>query len=389
MAEETIVQEQVAPSPFGTEAWTEQPPTVPEETVVPPTSEATPPNTAQPEPPATPTAQPEVVNEWYKSFGWETEAAAKEEIPRLKEQKPQEQTFANDVSKTVHELLREGKIDDVIEIYQTQKKLNSLTSLDVTKENAVDIIKLEMQLKNKRLSQDDVDFQYKELYVAPKEPVQRSTETDEDFTERHEEWKEKSVNVERRLIVAAKMAIPELEKLKSEIVYPEITKPQNPQAANQPTEAELKQARDNFLQALNINFSKVEGFTTKVKDESVEIPIQFKIPEEDKVAIKGRLEQGLSIDEYMDKRWFDEKGNPKVDQIISDIYELENRDKVHSGIANDAASKRLAEYIRASKNPSIATPNSQTTFQPEQNGNAKVSPFAEGAWSDKPPIFQN
>ena len=244
-----------------------------------------------------------------------------------------------------------------------------------------------MKLKYKDLTQTEIEYKYNKQFGFPKEPQPKDDDLEGEFEARKAQWQDTINDIKMNKIIEAKLAKPELENLKSKIVLPELPKTETPQLANQPTEQELKQARDNFLQTLNSGYSKVAGFTTKVKDELVEIPISFKIPAEDKIAIKGRLEQGMNVDEYMDKRWFDENGKPKVDQIISDIYELENRDKVHSGIANDAAAKRLDAYIKASKNLNVnGTGMPQQTFQPQNNGN--VSPFGRDAWSEKVPIPQ-
>jgi hypothetical protein len=314
-----------------------------------------------------------------------------EELKKFRETKPtaEEVKFADDTSKQVYELLREGKRKEVKEYLQTQEQLESLTTGEITKDNAADIIKLKMQLSNKLLTKDDIDFQYRQEYTIPKEPVQKAVEDDDDFKERHDEWRERVQMIEQKRIVAAKMAVPELEKLKSQITLPEISK--QPAAANQPTQEELdkqKKWAENFVQTIESNYAKADGFSTKVKDESVELPVSFKIPEEDKVAIKESFKKGFDIGEYIDKRWFDENGNPKAEQMIYDRYVLENLDKVLSGIANNSANERLTEYKKAIKNIDLNGKTHQETFDPEKNGK-QVSPFAKEAWSEKMPIRQN
>ena len=189
--------------------------------------------------------------------------------------------------------------------------------------------------------------------------------------------------------IEAKLAKPELEKLKSTIVLPELERPTA--QASEPTAEELekvKAMRDNFLQKLDSDYSKVEGFTTKVKDELVELPITFKIPDEDKVAIKERLKEGFDVNSYIDKRWFDDKGNPKIEQMISDIFQLENPDKILSGIANKSASERLLQYQKTAKNINLGTTQThQQTFS--QNGESKTTPFSKDAWSETPTQVQN
>lgn len=321
--------------------------------------------------------------------------AEREEYKKLKETPltAAEIKFADEQSKHIHELIRDGKKKEVRQFLETQEKIDSLVSAEVNKETADDIIKLGMQLKYKDLSPKEIEYKFNKEYGLPKEPVQSDSELDEDFAARKSEWQEKVQDIVMTKIIEAKLAKPELEKAKVQLVLPEINKPepQNQQPTQESLaaqEAAMKQVRENFLNKLESDISKVEGFTTKVKDESVEIPVAFKIPDEDKAAIKTRLQEGFDLNAYMDKRWFPE-GNPNIEQIVSDIFQLENRDKIHSGIANNAANQRLVEYIKAIKNPSINNDKTpQQTFDNSQSGKT-VSPFSQGAWSEKPPVLIN
>ena len=394
MSEQATVVEQTQQAesqpqtnPFARDGWSESLPTAPtaEEKPLADTPPPTPPPAAAVQPPV---EEEEIIDpsEWLKrEYGVDNAdiiRQEREELKRLRETKPEEIKFENEDSKKVLELLRQGKIKDVVDIYSTQEQLNKYTTGEVTKDSAASIIKLGMQLSNKLLTPEEIEFDYNQNYGIPKQPVQKDTETDDDFAERVEMWNERVKTVEMKKIIDAKKAVPQLEQLKTKIVFPELEKPQVNQEP-QVDVAALQKIRDNFLQQLESNYSKVEGYSTLVKDESVEIPIQFKIPDDQKLAIKGRLEQGMKIDDYIGDRWFDANGAPKIDQIIMDIFELENRDKVHAGIANAAASKRLEEYIKSAKQIDIHQTPQQTTQV--QNGNQKVSPFSQGAWSEKPP----
>ncbi len=381
--QETVVE---TPSPFGRDAWTTELPTPPASTeaVVTATEEGKPSN----ETPVVETKITPPTNEWYKTFGWETEDAAKAEIPKLKEQKPTEYKFENEESQRLAEAISKGDRKVVRQILETQERLEEFTTAEVNDDNAADIIKMNMQLKYKDLSQKEIDYKYNKDYGLPKEPTQKVDELDEEFVERKALWQEKVDDIKMARNIEAKLAKPELEKLKSQIVLPEISKPENQAAANQLSDVQLKEIRDNFLKALDSNYNKVDGFKTQVKDELVDYSVQFKIPDEAKVAIKGRLTEGLDVADYMDKRWFDEKGTPKIEQIIGDLYQLENLDKILSGVANKSASERWEVYQKSIKNLNVNTTNTPApTFQ--QNSNAQVSPFAKDAWSENVPITQN
>ena len=157
-------------------------------------------------------------------------------------------------------------------------------------------MKITAEINHPILTDKEIDYKYNKDYGLPKEPIQKVDELDEEFTERKNLWQEKVDDIKMARNIEAKLAKPELEKLKSQIVLPEITKPETQAATNQLSEVQLKEIRENFLKALDSNYTKVEGFTTKVKDEFVDFPVQFKIPDEDKVAIKGRLTEGFDVD---------------------------------------------------------------------------------------------
>lgn len=373
-------------SPFSKEAWNETPVEV--------KSEET-----KPEQPVIEKKKDEVdtqnstneeileIPEWLKrEFGVDNVTVLKterEEYKKLKEQVPQEIKFENEISKQLHDLLKEGKTKEVTKVLKQHEQIEELSELQVDKDNAAEIIKLELKLKNSQLTQKEVDFQYRENFELPKEPVQKVNEDDDDFKERQDEWKEKCEIIETKRVIAAKLAQPELLKLKAEIKFPELAKPEV--QANELTPELEKQIRDNFLNKLESDFLKTDGFSTLVKDESVEIPISFKIPDEQKMAIKGKLEEGLDVSEYMNARWFGEKGIPKIEQIISDLYQLENLDKILSGVANDSANKRVLELRKQATNSNVNTQTNQNTFQPNADGKSNISPFAKEAWSERPP----
>jgi hypothetical protein len=395
MAEETVVQTEPvieskdAPSPFANQAWTE---TVPEVKLVESTAQVAE-TVEQPTVEVKPSInQDEEIldpKDWLKrEFEVDDVAvikAEREELKKLKAQAPAEIKFENEQSKQIFELIKEGKSKEVKKFLETQERLEQFTTADVTKDVAADIIKMGLQLKHPDLLPSEIDYKFNKEYGIPKEPVQRMDELDEEFDDRKKDWQEKVADIEMARLIDAKMMKPELEKAKTQLILPELSKPSNQQANELDSEA-LQKIRENFLTKLESDYSKTEGFTTRVKDESVDIPVSFKIPDEDKIAIKQRLQEGLDINDYMDKRWFDEGGSPKVQQIISDLYQLENLDKVLSGVANNSASQRLKEHLKKSSNISLNGGSSQQTFDQSKSG-SPVSPFAKDAWSEKPPVL--
>jgi hypothetical protein len=389
---ETPIQEQgngvvtIQATPFGGNAWSETPPEPKKEE---PKIE---PPIVTPEAEVPKKDEEEIIEEdevYKREFG-KTKQEFKseyEELKKFRETKP-EYKFENEESKRLAEAIAKGDRKEVRKILETQERLEEFTAKEVNDETAEDIIKLGMQLKYKDLSPKEIEYKFNKDFGLPKQPVQREEELDDDFASRKNEWQEKVNDIKMARSIEAKLAKPELEKLKSQIVLPVIDNA--PAKANEPTQEELDNQKkwvENFMQSIESNYTKAEGFSTKVKDESVELPVSFKIPEEDKVAIKESFKKGFDITDYMAKRWFDESNNPKTEQMIYDRFVLDNLDKILSGIANNAANDRLDAFKKTIKNIDLGKTTNQETFNPEQNGK-KVSPFSKDAWSEQP-IRQN
>jgi len=185
--------------------------------------------------------------------------------------------------------------------------------------------------------------------------------------------------IEKRMIIDAKVIRPELEKLKSEIKLPDVYGFDQLQAESQEELESMQQARQIYEQTLNSEFNNFNGFNVSVKDEDVEIPIAFNVGEDERVRMKETLSD-FDSDNYFGERWFNEDGKPKVQQVMSDIYILENFNKIMQKVANEAASQRLVAHIKKSGN--ITINNSTPQGQPQQNPNALMDSLADWAFRD-------
>jgi hypothetical protein len=131
----------------------------------------------------------------------------------------------------------------------------------------------------------------------------------------------------------------------------------------------MQQARSIYEKTLNSEFQSFNGFNVSVKDEDVEIPITFNVGEEEKLAMRNELED-FDSDGFLENRWFDEDGKPNVKQIMADKYLLENRDKIFSKIANEAASQRLLAHLKKNGNININQAPTPQGAKPELNSTA-------------------
>lgn len=344
----------VEKNPFDENSWTSSPDPTPDPAPV--AVDPTPVSDPAPIPDADKIIAPD---EWVKEYyGWDNAEMGKKELEELRKLKEQAQTpaeikFANDEAKRYFEAITNGKVDDLYNILHQQRQLDRLEKLTLANASeAAEVIKANLQYKHKDLTPDEVNFLYNKRYALPAKP-QQGEQSDEDYAIQLEGWKQAVQEKEQEIVIEAKLAKPELAKYKSELVLPDIPKPQpQPTGPTQESLAAIEAARNGFLQKLESEYKNFKGFESKVKDESVEIPIAFNVPDEEKTALYNELKD-FDVNEFFEARWFDEKGNPKVDAMMSDLYLLKNPGKVFQGISNNAASKRLDHHLKERSNIKI------------------------------------
>jgi hypothetical protein len=285
---------------------------------------------------------------------WESAKAALEEYQRLKStpQTPAEQTFANEQTKKVYQYLKEDKIDDVLKVYDAQRKITKVLSAGVTKENAADIIKLKMELSQNDLvvplTQEEIEFQYKQEYTYPKEPVQRASEDEDEFNERHDEWKERVSFIEQRKMIAAKMAMSDIDKLKAKIELSDI----------QPT----KVVDQDFEDYKASNAKSIEDYNTIVapaikalKESDVSLgfnvndannQMQFDIAiTPDPQDFEKAKQDALSVLNFLNKTCYDQSGKFLPSKLQRLILLEQNFEKYGYAIAKQAVNAERKRVI--------------------------------------------
>ena len=319
-------------------------------------------------------------NQFVKErFGYDSVEQAEQEFKKLKEQPSFE--FKDDVSKSLFDAIKEGKADDVYEILNQQKRLEKLTSSELTPDLAAEIVKTNIKNKYKDLSADDVELLFYDQHFVPLKPEQGYDESDEDYAGKVKTWQSQVDYAERKLMIEAKVIRPELEKLKSEIKLPDIYNEAGREAESQEEFEIMQQARSIYEKTLDSDFQSFSGFNVSVKDEDVEIPISFNVAEDERLAMKNDLTD-FDSESYFENRWFSEDGKPKVQQIMADKYLLENREKIFSKIANEAASQRLLAHLKKNGNININQSPTPQGAKPDLNGTeAERLRMAEWAFS--------
>jgi hypothetical protein len=313
-------------------------------------------------------------------FGFDTVDEAEQEFMRLIEEREQQPQFdfSDDISRTLFDAIREGKTDDVYDILSQQKRLEKLTTAEVTPDLAYDIIKTNLQNKYQDLTADEVDLLFYESYNFPPKPEQGYEETDEDYKEKVQNWQSQVDFIEKRMVIDAKVIRPELNKLKSDLKLPDIYGMGEYESALQEESEALGRARTNYERALDSQFNSFGGFNVSVKDEEVEIPISFNVADEERLALKQELSD-FDGEAYLESRWFNEEGEPNVKQIMADKYVLENLPRILQKVANEAASQRLLAHLKKTGNITLNQQTPQGAVQ--QTPNADMDRLAAWAFS--------
>lgn len=323
-------------------------------------------------------------NSYFKEkFGFDTVDEAEQAFSRLIEENERttQFEFKDDVSKTLFDAIKEGKADDVYEVLNQQKRLEKLTTSELNAEIAAEIVKTNIKNKHKSLSDEDVELLFYDQFFVPLKPEQGYDESDDDYAAKVNQWQSQVDYTERRLMIEAKVLKPEIEKLRSEITLPDIYNESGRQAESQAEFEIMQEARSIYERTLDSDFQSFNGFNVSVKDEDVEIPISFNVAEEERLAMKNDLED-FDTDLYFENRWFNKEGKPNVQQIMADKYLLENREKIFSKIANEAASQRLLAHLKKNGNININQTPTPQGAKPDLNGiEAERLRMAEWAFS--------
>lgn len=274
-----------------------------------------------------------------------------DELNKPKESTQQEIQWANEDSRRLFEAIREGKTEDVYNYLNQQQQLARLEKYDIADANqAAEIIRANLQFKYKDLSSQEIDRLFARQYSMPPQPTQSLDQSDGDFEIAMENWKRQVQEKQTDMIIDAKLAKPELANYKSQIVLPEIQKPQQQQPGPSPEElAAMEAGRKAYLGAVESNYQNFKGYNVTAKDGDVELPISYNISPEEQVASRDQLKD-FNVNDFFGQRWFDEKGNPNVTLMQEDLYLLVNKGKILQKTANEAAAQMKAHLIKSQNN---------------------------------------
>lgn len=313
-------------------------------------------------------------------INWESELTSRtggkykswEELTtRLSEEK-QDIAFTNDESKRIFDYLREGKVDDVLQVYNEQKRLASLKTM-----TDADVVKLAMEYKQVGLKDDDIHEEFLAKYQLEKPEAPNPDEyLDEDAQAKAEKIYEKDLkryekeqkSLDRKLKQEAVEARDYLDSLKKDIVLPEINTIEKDTEADEAEikrrAAEAKQERDLYLNSLDKSFNEFKEIPLKVTDEGVSFDGKFEIDEAERQQLKKDLTEKNVLDDLLLSRYIKEDGYD-TKQLMEDLYWLQNKEKIISSAIKQALSKGKLENIKETKNIDLEAGHKEN-FEPSK-----------------------
>lgn len=375
--------QQGLPDPFDETSWAPDAPAVEQPAAAPaaqPAAAATP---AAPAAPAPPASQDEELDEveYLKGLGFSDYKTAQAEIARLRELEKQAPTRAG--KEAVHKAITE-KEEDIYNYLNNKRQLNAIQNLDLsTADSAARILKMNMQFKHKDLTPDDIDFAINSKYPMPPKPEQDDDETEGQYTQRVATWQQQVKNVERAMIIDAKLAKPDLLKYSSELTLPDI--PIAPEAPAAPTAEEMQKAKEiqeQYFKAVEQGVSSLTGFEVEVDSDGAKLPIKYQASPEEKAKVKTIAESLFTGWDYMINRWSNADGTFNGAQIAKDVLYFESGGNIFQKMANESAAQADENRIKNRSNVQLEDGTQQRIIAP---GAAKTEGelLAEQAYSDE------
>ena len=323
------------------------------------------------------TAQATDTNTFLKNkWGWDNEEAADTEIKSLREKAEKNFEFKNEDSKKVAEYIIDGKEDELYAFLDNKKKVEKLATANVEDVNvAAQLVKFDLRNANKNLNEDEIDFLFNEKYATPEKPVQGEFEEDADYNTKVKIWEKQVSNIEKKMIIEAKMAQPKLAQLKTELVLPNISKESS---QVQPTQEDLtaaKEQQDSFIKFAESKAKDFTGFSVQVKDKDVNYTVSYAPSQEEKTLVTNKLkefaESGFNANALLADRWVAEDGKTiKVEQMVKDLSRLYADDKATQKLVLDASNKRIEAYLKEKKQINVNGLSQNGQFSPSNNATA-------------------
>lgn len=265
-----------------------------------------------------------------EKFGYENHEAAIKEIEGLRAFKEQprlpEFVYENEESANILKALSKGDKKPLYEYLHREHQIERLITGEVTKETASDIVKMRMQLTND-LTPQEIEYQYKKQFGVPPQPVRGVEEEDSEYNERVSQWQETVNDRTMDLIIAAKMARPDIAKSKGQLSVPQIeTQVDEGYAQYQQMLAQKAQEDVATKEAYKSLTSKAIETKLNFKDEANKIDFEFQF-EPDAEGFSRAVETACDAELFY-QTFANSDGTPNRQKFLDAIYYANNKDKI-------------------------------------------------------------
>lgn len=320
-------------------------------------------------------------NQYLKeNLGFEDWDSAKKEIEELRslKEKSTDLKFANKDSEDYFNALKDGDEDKVYEILSKKQEIKRLNNLDISNnKDAAEIIKANLKFKYESLSDSEIQDMIDEQYSIPEKPIDDGSYLEEEYNRKVKDWEAKVDSINRKMIRDAKIAKPEVTKYLNNLTLPEIQSKNIQDAEVSQQELDnLNKQKELFLKTAESAINDFGGFKALVKDKDVEIPVSYELSKEEKSLVSKTIqsfaENGLNANAIFAERWLTKEGNLDTNRIVRDLSLLYNEERISQKYVNEAANKRLEDYLKSKKNITIDNQQRQSFVPDGKDGDAKT-----------------
>lgn len=307
---------------------------------------------------------------------WEDAKAAIAELNTLRAaaKTPKQIEFANEQSKAAYEALVAGDMDKVYDILDTQKQISAIDKM-----KPAEVIKLHIQQQNKKYKPADVEDVFEEKYTYPEKPMQKDEEEDGDFKVREDKWKVAKEKIDRRIERDSETAKEQLSKLKSELKFPEIQKPQSQKDEGYETYQKEQLALVEIQKADKEAYSKLStkdvSMVFKFNDEANKLAFDIAY-EPEKEAFDKAIEQASDLSKFFDT-FYDKDGSPDRIKQAKAIYAAQNIEKIVSEAMVTATNQTIKWFLSNQKNLGDRTQRQYAIQPPSEIDKLKEQVFGK------------
>lgn len=291
--------------------------------------------------------EPEVVNlpfqTFKEKFGYEKPDDIYAEIETYRKSKSElgrEFEFANDDSAELFKAFTLGDKNAVRDYLQKEQRINELVALEVTKDTAADIVKFGMQLKYGNLTSQEIEYKFNKQFSMPAKPAQGADEEEPEYQDRVNQWQTVVSDRQMELMIEAKMAKPDIDAAKKNLVLPKYVAPVDDSYAQYQQmldeQTKLAQEAEQFYKTLS-----PKALETKIKftDEANKIDFEFQF-EPDTQGFGKTIEMASDIEKFW-QAFTKPDGTPDRIKFADAIYFALNKERV------------ISEAMKQAKNAAI------------------------------------